>query len=220
MKLLSYLCFSLAQVAFYFAFRKNMDMKDEQKQGMISFPEEEMDEREQVWYFAEYAAGVCLHYLEGFAQHAEMPEQLRAMRDEAVFALRYVLENEDEYPEVDTSVRVLRGLHSFAVCLPFMNADYIPVDDERYAQANCEIARRILPALKRFAGCTQHPPSYFCRIYPEWKDQCDQWGKTLLQMIGSFECLANPERKCDKEEIRKMGIGLHLFAEYLQEMYN
>ena len=179
-----------------------------------------MDEREQVWYFADYAAGIYLHYLEGFMRYAEIPEQLRSTYDDAAFALRYVLEDKNEHPDVDTCARVLTGLHSFAVCLLFMNADYTPVDDEQYAQANCEIARRILPALKNFATCSQFPPDYFCRIYPEWKDQCDQWDQTLEQMIGAFEYLANPEREHNKEEIRKIEIGLHLFAEYLQEMYN
>lgn len=195
-------------------------MENNVKKQQSAFPGEEMDERGQVWYFAEYAAGICLHYLERFMQYAEIPDQSRLTYDEAAFALHYVLENEDEHPDVDTCVRVLTGLHSFAICLPFMNADYTPVDDERYAQANCEIARRIFPALQRFAGCTQHPPYYFCRIYPEWKDQCEQWDKTLGQMIEAFEYLVHPERSHDKEKIRKMEIGLHLFAEYLQEMYN
>ena len=73
-----------------------------------AFPGEEMDEREQVWYFADYAAGICLHYLEGFMQHAEIPEQLRPTYDEAAFALRHVLEEEDEHPDVDTC-RVFAG---------------------------------------------------------------------------------------------------------------
>ncbi len=185
-----------------------------------AFPGEEMDEREQVWYFGDYAAGICLHYLKGFMQHAEIPEQLRPTYDEAAFALRHVLEEEDEHLDVDTCVRVLMGLHHFAVCLPFMNANYIPVNNELYVQANRETAGRILPALRRFAGCTQHPPYYFCRIYPEWKDQRDQWNKTLKQMIEAFEYLANPKQRYNKEKIRKMEIGLHLFAEYLREMYN
>lgn len=195
-------------------------MENNVKKQQSAFPGEEMDEREQVWYFGDYAAKICFSFVERFVRHAQIPENLKPAYDKAIFALRYVLEDEDEHLEVDTCVRVLTGLHSFAVCLPFMNADYVPVDDERYAQANCEIARRILPALRRFAGCTQHPPYYFCRIYPEWKDQCDQWDKTLGQMIEAFEYLANPERKHGKEKIRKMEIGLHLFAEYLQEMYN
>lgn len=195
-------------------------MENNVKKQQSAFPGEEMDEREQVWYFGDYAAKICLSFVEGFVRHAQIPENLKPVYDKAIFALRYVLEDEDEHPDVDTCVRVLTGLHSFAICLPFMNADYVLVDDERYAQANCEIARRILPALQRFAGCTQHPPYYFCRIYPEWKDQCDQWDKTLGQMIEAFEYLANPERRHDKEKIRKMEIGLHLFAEYLQEMYN
>lgn len=195
-------------------------MENEVKKQQSTFPDEEMDEREQVWYFAEYAAGICLHCLEGFMQHAEIMEQLRPTYDKAAYALHYVLENEDEHPDVDTCVRVLTGLHCFAICLPFMNADYIPVNNERYAQANCEIACKILPALKRFAGWTQHPPYYFCRIYPEWKDQCEQWDKTLRQMIEAFEHLANPKQGHDREEIRKTEIGLHLFSEYLQEMYN
>lgn len=195
-------------------------MENDMKKQQSAFPGEEMDEREQVWYFGDYAAGICLHYLEGFMRHAEIPERLRSTYDDAVFALRHVLEDEEEHPEVDTCVRVLTGLHSFAVCLPFMNVDYISVGDEQYTQANRKIAGRILPALQRFAGCTQHPPYYFCRIYPEWKDQCNQWDKTLKQMIEAFEYLANPKQRYNKEKIRKMEIGLHLFAEYLREMYN
>ena len=88
------------------------------------------------------------------------------------------------------------------------------------SQANVKVACRILPALKDFAGCTQHPPRYFARVYPDWGEQCLQWDETLRQMIEAFSYLRDFNQKYDREGLGKAQVGLHLFAEYLQEMYN
>ena len=187
-----------------------------------SFPGEEMDERERVWYFGDYAAKVCLVLVEGFVRHAQIPEQLKPSYDKAIHALRYILENDNEYPDIDTYVQIRLELHYLPDCLSVLNVEYIAVDnnDEIYAQANRQIARRILPALRDFAACTQFPPDYFCRIYPELRDQCRQWDATLQEMIFAFEYLENPAKYHNEQSIKRMQIGLHLFAEYLQEMYN
>lgn len=195
-------------------------MKNETEKQQWLFPEEELDDRERVWYFGDYAAGLCLYYLEGFIAHAQIPGQLRPTFERVASALHLMLESEEEQQTLDTYFQVLFGLHNWAVCFPAMNVAFMEVDDEAFAQANIEVARQILPVLKEFAGCTQHPPVYFCRIYLELKDQCDQWDKTLLQMIGAFEYLLDSRQKYDREMFGKAQIGLHLFAEYLQEMYN
>lgn len=41
------------------------------------FPCSELDERERVWRFADYAAGACVSLLESFMRHAQIPEQLK-----------------------------------------------------------------------------------------------------------------------------------------------
>ena len=150
------------------------------------FPCSDLDRRERVWYFADYAAGACLPLLEGFMRHA----------------------------------RVLYGLHHFAVCLPFLNAEYMFVDDEDYAQTNRQMARRILPALRAFADHTQFPPAYFSRIYMDLEDECAHWDAALNEMIFAFECLEDPARHHNEPSLKRMRTGLHLFAEYWQEMYN
>lgn len=124
-----------------------------------TFPGEELDERERVWRFADYAAGACVSLLEGFMRHAQIPDQLKPTYEEAAFALHYILDNqqEEENINLETCARVLFGLHHFALCLPFLNAEYIAVDDEDYAQTNRLIAKRILPVLKDFAA--HHPVS-------------------------------------------------------------
>lgn len=197
-------------------------MKEEMKKQTVTFPGEELDERERVWYFGDYAAGVCLSLVEGFMQHAQIPEKLKPVYGKAIYALRYILRNDNEYPDADTYVEVLMGLHCLAECLPALNAEYITVDshDEIYAQANRLIARRILPALRNFAVCTQFPPNYFCRIYMDIRDQCLHWDAALKEMIFAFEYLENPARYHNEQSIKRMQTGLHLFAEYLQEMYN
>lgn len=187
-----------------------------------TFPGSDWDERERVWRFADYAAGACVSLLEGFMRHAQIPDQLRPTYDEAAFALHYILDNrqEGELADLETCARVLFGLHHFAICLPFLNAEYIAVDNEDYAQTNRLIAKRILPVLKDFAKCTQHPPGYFCRIYPDIKDQCAHWDAALQEMIFAFEYLTDPTKHHHESAIKRMQTGLHLFAEYLQEMYN
>lgn len=195
-------------------------MKNETEKHTLSFSCEEMDARERIWYFNDYAAELCLTVLEGFICHTKIPTMLRGTYEEARFALRFLLENEEEQVDMQTCVRVQMGLHSFAICLPFMSADYLQVDDDAYAQASSEIACRLLPVLKDFAGCSQFPPAYFCRIYMDEREQCREWDEALWKMIEAFEYLACPEQGHDKEKIRKMEIGLHLFAEYLPEMCN
>lgn len=192
----------------------------EEKQ--YTFPGEEMDKRERVWRFADYAAGASVSLLEGFMRHAQIPDQLKPTYEEAAFALHYILDNrqEGEHADSDTSARVLFGLHHFAICLPYLNAEYTTVDDEDYAQTNRLIAKRILPVLKDFAACTQFPPNYFCRIYPDIKDQCAHWDAALQEMIFAFEYLTEPAKYHNERDIKRMQTGLHLFAEYLQEMYN
>lgn len=37
-------------------------MKGEIRKQTFSFPEEEWDERERVYYFGDYVAGLCLYY--------------------------------------------------------------------------------------------------------------------------------------------------------------
>ena len=187
-----------------------------------TFSGSDWDERKCVWYFADYAAGVCLSLLEGVMRHAQIPNQLKPTYEEAVFALHYILDNQQEEKEAnqETCARVLFGLHHFALCLPFLKAEYIAVDDEDYAQTNLLIAKRILPVLKNFAERTQCPPSYFNRIYTDFKDQCAHWDAALQEMIFAFEYLAEPAKYHGEKAIRRMQIGLHLFAEYLQEMYN
>lgn len=186
------------------------------------FPCSELDERERVWRFADYAAGACVSLLESFMRHAQIPEQLKLTYEEAAFALHYILDNpqEEENTDLETCERVLFGLHHFAICLPYLNAEYMTVDDEDYAQTNLLIAKRILPVLKDFAARTQHPPGYFCRIYPEVEDQCAHWDAALQEMIFAFEYLTEPAKYHNEQSIKRMQIGLHLFAEYLQEMYN
>lgn len=195
-------------------------MKSETEKQTFSFPEEELDDRERVWYFGDYAAGLCLYYLEGFMAHAQIPGQLRPTFEKAASALRLMLESEEEEWSLDTYFQVLLGLHDWAVCLPAMNAAFMEVDDEAFAQANVKVACRILPALKDFAGCAQHPPRYFARVYPDWGEQCLQWDETLRQMIEAFSYLRDFNQKYDREGLGKAQVGLHLFAEYLQEMYN
>lgn len=136
--------------------------------------------------------------------------------------MHYILDNQQEEKEAnqETCARVLFGLHHFALCLPFLKAEYIAVDDEDYAQTNLLIAKRILPVLKNFAERTQCPPSYFNRIYTDFKDQCAHWDAALQEMIFAFEYLAEPAKYHSEKAIRRMQIGLHLFAEYLQKMYN
>lgn len=187
-----------------------------------TFPGSDWDKRERVWRFADYAAGACVTLLEGFMRHAQIPDHLQSTYDEAAFALHYILDNqqEGEHADLETCTRVLFGLHHFAVCLPFLNAEYIAVDDEDYAQTNRLIAKRILPELRAFADHTQFPPNYFCRIYMDIKDQCAQWDAALQEMIFAFEYLVEPARYHNERAIKRMQIGLHLFAEYLQEMYN
>lgn len=187
-----------------------------------TFPGEELDKRERVWRFADYAAGACVSLLEGFMRHAQIPDQLKPTYEEAAFALHYILDNqqEEENVNLETCARVLFGLHHFAICLPFLNAEYIAVDDEDYAQTNLLIAKRILPVLKDFAAHTQCPPSYFNRIYTDIKDQCAHWDATLQEMIFAFEYLTEPAKYHNERDIKRMQTGLHLFAEYLQEMYN
>ena len=51
------------------------------------FPCSELDERERVWRFADYAAGACVSLLESFMRHAKIPEQLKPTYEEAAFAL-------------------------------------------------------------------------------------------------------------------------------------
>lgn len=185
----------------------------------------EWNERNRICFFAEYAAEVCVSCLEEFMRHAQIPEEYRHAYDEAVFALRFVLEcdyDEDENGDgsdlsIETVARVLYGLHEFATVLPFLNADYMQVDDENYAQTSQLLAKRILPVLKDFADRTQSLPLYFCRIYTHKKEQCDRWDAVLQEMIFAFTCLAEPEN-LHRQDIKRMQVGLHLFAEYLQEM--
>ena len=194
-------------------------MKNETEKQQWLFPEEELDERERVWYFGDYAAGLCLYYLEEFMAHAQIPGQLRPAFERAASALHLFLENEEEQT-LDAYFQVLLGLHDWAVCLPAMNAAFMEVDDEAFAQTNIKIACRILPTLKDFAGCTQHIPRYFARVYPDLGDQCRQWDETLRQMIGAFSYLRDFNRSYDRQGLGRAQVGLHLFAEYLQEMYN
>ena len=187
------------------------------------FPCSDLDRRERVWYFADYAAGACLPLLEGFMRHARIPDGLRAACEEAVFAHRHILdrnEQDDRPTDAETASRVLYGLHHFAVCLPFLNAEYMFVDDEAYAQTNRQMARRILPALRAFADHTQFPPAYFSRIYMDLEDECAHWDAALNEMIFAFECLEDPARHHNEPSLKRMRTGLHLFAEYWQEMYN
>lgn len=92
-------------------------MQNETEKQQWLFPEEELDERERVWYFGDYAAGLCLYYLEGFMAHAQIPGQLRPIFERAASALHQMLESE-ELQTRDTYFRVLLGLHDWAVCLP------------------------------------------------------------------------------------------------------
>ena len=197
-------------------------MKEEMKKQTVTFPGEELDERERVWYFGDYAAGVCLPLTEGFVRHAQIPEKLKPAYDKAVYALRRMLKDDKGKEQVDLEecVRRLIGLHHFADCLPFMNKEYVEVDDDAYTQTSQQIAQRILPVLKDFACRTQFPPDYFCRIYMDMKEQCNHWDAALQEMIFAFEYLANPPKVHEKNDIKRMQTGLHLFAEYLQEMYN
>lgn len=202
--------------------QKGGDMEEEMKKQTVTFLGEELDERERVWYFGDYAAGVCLPLTEGFVRHAQIPEKLKPAYDKAVYALRQMLKDDKgkEQADLEECVRTLIGLHHFADCLPFMNKEYVEVDDDAYAQTSQQIAQRILPVLKDFACRTQFPPDYFCRIYMDMKDQCNHWDEALQEMIFAFEYLAYPHKVHEKSDIKRMQTGLHLFAEYLQEMYN
>lgn len=157
-----------------------------------------------------------------FRADAQIPEKLKPVYDKAIYALRQMLKDDKEKEQVDLEecVRTLIGLHHFADCLPFMNKEYVEVDDDAYTQTSQQIAQRILPILKDFACRTQFPPDYFCRIYMDMKEQCNHWDAALQEMIFAFEYLANPPKVHEKNDIKRMQTGLHLFAEYLQEMYN
>lgn len=186
------------------------------------FPEAEWDKRKRVWYFADYAAGACLSLLEELMLYAEMPEDLKRSCKEAASALHYILDEnaETDHPDIETCIRLNTGLHSLATCLPFLNEEYIQIKEDKLARTSSLIAERILPVLQDFADCTQFPPNYFRRIYPDLKDECEQWDAVLQEMIYAFTYLAAPPDKPNKEAIRRMQIGLHFFAEYLPEMYN
>lgn len=194
----------------------------EKTDNWYPYPEAEWDEKEQVRYFGDYAAECCLSLLEELMVYAEMPENLKHLCNKAVLALHYILKGNDlpDYPDMKTCIRVNTGLHSLATCLPFLNEEYIKIKGDKLAQASSLIAKRILPALKDFSKHTQFPPDYFSRIYPEIKDACEQWDAVLKEMIYAFTYLATPPEKSCKEDIRRMQIGLHFFAEYLPEMYN
>lgn len=202
--------------------QKGGNMKNERQKQSAAFPGEELDERERVWHFGDYAAGACLSLLETFMQHAQIPQKLKPDYEKAASALRQMAQDDEREKQTDleTCVQMLIGLHHFADCLPFMNKDYVEVDDEACAQANRLITQRILPALKDFACRTQFPPDYFCRIYTDIEDQCKHWDTALQEMIFAFEYLANPPKVHKKNDIKRMQTGLHLFAEYLPEMYN
>ena len=180
--------------------QKGGNMKNERQKQSAAFPGEELDERERVWHFGDYAAGACLSLVEGFMQHAQIPEKLKPVYGKAIYALRQMLKDDKEKEQVDLEecVRTLIGLHHFADCLPFMNKEYVEVDDD----------------------ASQFPPDYFCRIYMDMKEQCNHWDAALQEMIFAFEYLANPPKVHEKNDIKRMQTGLHLFAEYLQEMYN
>lgn len=49
-------------------------MKEEMKKQTVTFPGEELDERERVWYFGNYAAEVCLPLTEGFVRTHRFPK--------------------------------------------------------------------------------------------------------------------------------------------------
>ena len=197
-------------------------MKNERQKQSAAFPGEELDERERVWHFGDYAAGACLSLLETFMQHAQIPQKLKPDYEKAASALRQMAQDDEREKQTDleTCVQMLIGLHHFADCLPFMNKEYVEVDDDAYTQTSQQIAQRILPILKDFACRTQFPPDYFCRIYMDMKEQCNHWDAALQEMIFAFEYLANPPKVHEKNDIKRMQTGLHLFAEYLQEMYN
>lgn len=129
-------------------------------------------------------------------------------------------DNEKDSPDLNTCFRINTGLHGLATYLPFLNEEYIKIKEDRLVQTSSLIAKRILPALQDFANCTQFPPNYFGQIYPNLEDECKQWDAVLQEMIYAFTYLAAPPDKSNKEAIRRMQIGLHLFAEYLPEMYN
>lgn len=202
--------------------QKGGNMKNERQKQSAAFPGEELDERERVWHFGDYAAGACLSLLETFMQHAQIPQKLKPDYEKAASALRQMAQDDEREKQTDleTCVQMLIGLHHFADCLPFMNKEYVEVDDDAYTQTSQQIAQRILPILKDFACRTQFPPDYFCRIYMDMKEQCNHWDAALQEMIFAFEYLANPPKVHEKNDIKRMQTGLHLFAEYLQEMYN
>ena len=64
------------------------------------------------------------------------------------------------------------------------------------------------------------PTRLLLRIYTDIEDQCKHWDTALQEMIFAFEYLANPPKVHKKNDIKRMQTGLHLFAEYLPEMYN